>query len=47
VSYWIATGLTALAFAGIGAADLGRAPAMVAGLSHLGYPAYLATILGI
>jgi hypothetical protein len=31
----------------MGAADLGRAPAVVAGLAHLGYPAYLATILGV
>jgi len=47
VAFWLSTGLTALAFAGIGAADLGRAPAVVAGLAHLGYPAYLATLLGV
>lgn len=44
--YWTATGLSALALAGIGAADLGRAPQMVEGLAHLGYPAYFASILG-
>jgi uncharacterized membrane protein YphA (DoxX/SURF4 family) len=47
VAFWLSTALTALAFAGMGAADLGRAPAVVAGLAHLGYPAYLATILGV
>jgi uncharacterized membrane protein YphA (DoxX/SURF4 family) len=46
ISYWATTGLSALALAGIGVADLLRAPPMLAGLAHLGYPAYFATILG-
>lgn len=44
--YWASTGLGALALAGIGVADLAHAPPMIAGLTHLGYPAYVATILG-
>jgi uncharacterized membrane protein YphA (DoxX/SURF4 family) len=46
ISYWATTGLSAFALAGIGLADLMRAPQMLAGLAHLGYPAYFATILG-
>jgi hypothetical protein len=42
----LTTALTALAFAAMGAANLLHTPAMTAGLAHLGYPAYLATILG-
>ena len=44
--YWTSTGLSALALAGIGAADLAHAPKMLEGLAHLGYPPYFATILG-
>jgi len=47
VGYWITTGLVALAFAFGGVADLARFPDVVAGLAHLGYPAYLAGLLGI
>ena len=35
------------ALTAIGASDLLHAPPMMAGLKHLGYPAYFATILGI
>jgi len=44
--FWATTGLSVLALGGIGAADLARAPQMLAGLAHLGYPAYFAPILG-
>jgi hypothetical protein len=47
VSYWITTGLVALAFAFGGVADLARSPDMIAGMAHLGYPVYLASLLGI
>lgn len=47
IGYWAATGLTALAFAAGGAADLSGAPNVIAGMTHLGYPAYVATILGV
>lgn len=46
IGYWASTGLVALAFAAGGAADLLRAPDVVAGMTHLGYPGYFATILG-
>jgi hypothetical protein len=46
VGYWITTGLVALAFAFGGVADLARSPDMIAGMAHLGYPVYLAGLLG-
>ena len=46
VGYWITTGLVALAFAFGGVADLAASPDMIAGMAHLGYPAYLAGLLG-
>lgn len=46
VGYWITTGLVALAFAFGGIADLARFPDVVAAMSHLGYPAYVAGLLG-
>lgn len=46
IGYWVTTGLTGLAFAAGGAMDLVRGPEVVAGMAHLGYPAYLATLLG-
>jgi len=36
--YWASTGFAALALAAIGAADLTRAPDVIAGLADLGYP---------
>jgi len=47
VRYWVSTGFAAFALVAIGAANLLRVPAVIAGLTHLGYPAYLATILGV
>ena len=47
IIYWTATGLTVIAFAATGIANLARVPAVVEGVTHLGYPAYLATILGV
>jgi len=45
-AYLATVGLFALAMLGSAAADLFHAPALMEGLRHLGYPAYLATILG-
>jgi uncharacterized membrane protein YphA (DoxX/SURF4 family) len=47
IGYWAATGLVALAFAFGGAVDIARTPELEAGLARLGYPAYLASILGV
>jgi hypothetical protein len=46
VIYWLATALVGFGFAAGGIADLAAAPDMVAAMTHLGYPAYFATILG-
>lgn len=46
ILYWATTGLSAIALTAIGVADVARAPQMLAGLAHLGYPAYFATIIG-
>jgi hypothetical protein len=47
ILYWGSTGVAAFALTAIGIANLLRAPSVITGLIHLGYPAYLATILGI
>jgi hypothetical protein len=46
VLYWSSTALAALAFAAGGLFDLSGAPAVASTLAQLGYPAYLATLLG-
>jgi hypothetical protein len=45
--YWICTGLLVLWLIPNGVLDLMRIPGVIAGLQHLGYPAYLALILGV
>ena len=45
--YWACTGLLAATLTGIGLANLLRVPAIIDGLTHLGFPPYVATILGI
>jgi hypothetical protein len=47
IGYWVATGLVALAFAFGGAMDVARGPDVLAGMAHLGYPAYFAALLGV
>jgi hypothetical protein len=47
VGYWVSTGLVALAFAGGAVSDLLQAPEVMASLDRLGYPAYVASLLGI
>jgi uncharacterized membrane protein YphA (DoxX/SURF4 family) len=46
LGYWATTGVTAFAFGAGGAFDLSGAPDVVAVMTHLGYPAYFAAILG-
>jgi hypothetical protein len=49
-THWIyrgATALAALALTAIALGDLVRAPEIVKGLTHLGYPAYFATMIGV
>ncbi len=46
VGYWATTALVALAFGAGGVFDLMGGPQVTAGLEHLGYPPYLATLLG-
>jgi uncharacterized membrane protein YphA (DoxX/SURF4 family) len=45
-AYWIVTALVALAFLAGGLMDIGRGPAVAAIMAHLGYPLYLAALLG-
>jgi uncharacterized membrane protein YphA (DoxX/SURF4 family) len=47
IGYWAATGLTAFAFAFGGVMDVMMTPDVVAGLAHLGYPAYFGAIIGV
>jgi uncharacterized membrane protein YphA (DoxX/SURF4 family) len=46
IGYWVATALLAVAFLAGGVFDLGQSPAVGETLAHLGYPAYLALLLG-
>ncbi|HTJ40876.1 MAG TPA: DoxX family protein [Kofleriaceae bacterium] len=45
-AFWITTGLATAAFALGGVMDLARGADMEAAMAHLGYPAYLMTLLG-
>jgi hypothetical protein len=47
IAYWATTGLLALALAAGGIMDLTLAPELAASLEGLGYPLYLAAILGV
>lgn len=47
IAYWIATALVTFAMGGGGVADLMQAEDVMASLARLGYPEYLATILGV
>ncbi len=46
-AYWIATGLFCAVLLFSGVSHLSRAEWMVEGMTHLGYPVYVMTILGI
>lgn len=47
IGYWAATGLLAFAFGFGGAMDIAQPPDVLAGMAHLGYPAYFATLIGV
>lgn len=47
MGYWVTTGLVALAFLMGGVMDVMRGPDVVAAVGHLGYPLYVATLLGV
>jgi len=47
IGYWATTGLVAAGFAVGGLADLSGSAEVRAGLEHLGYPVYLAALLGV
>jgi hypothetical protein len=47
LGYWVATGLFCLAMLPGAVMDLIRAPQVMAIMQHLGYPDYVATLLGI
>ena len=47
VGYWVATALAALAFITGGAFDVARGEQVRSIMSHLGYPAYFAALLGV
>lgn len=47
LAYWILTALLALAVTGSGVFDLMAPPEFLEGLQKLGYPPYLATLLGL
>jgi hypothetical protein len=47
VGYWICTAVTALVFLSGGVFDVLRPPEVLAGMVHLGYPAYFVVILGV
>ncbi len=46
IGYWAITALVAFAVVSGGAAELARRPDNIDGLVKLGYPAYMATIIG-
>jgi uncharacterized membrane protein len=47
ITYWVATGLLCLGMLGSGIGQIIRAKEMVGIITHLGYPLYMMTILGI
>jgi uncharacterized membrane protein YphA (DoxX/SURF4 family) len=47
IAYWTTTGLVAFAFAAGGLFDVMRAPQVLETMAHLGYPAYVASLLGV
>ena len=46
ITYWIATAISAVAFAVPGVLNLAHAPHVAQDMAHLGYPSYFSTILG-
>lgn len=46
-AYWVTTAIVALVLMSGGIAQLLRRPENVEGMTHLGYPLYLSTVLGV
>jgi uncharacterized membrane protein YphA (DoxX/SURF4 family) len=46
IAYWVITVLLAVLLLSGGAAELARQPQTIAGMARIGYPGYMATILG-
>jgi uncharacterized membrane protein YphA (DoxX/SURF4 family) len=47
IGYWVATGLAAAGFAAGGAMDVAGGGQVQAIMGHLGYPLYVATLIGV
>jgi uncharacterized membrane protein YphA (DoxX/SURF4 family) len=47
IGYWVTTGLVAFVFLAGGVSDVTHAPNVMGGMTHLGYPAYFVTLLGV
>ena len=47
IAYWTTTAVIALFFIGGGAADVAQPPDVVKLITHLGYPTYFATLIGV
>ncbi|HEX4056254.1 MAG TPA: DoxX family protein [Tepidisphaeraceae bacterium] len=47
IAYWVTTGLVAFVFLSGGVGELIRPAALVKGMTHLGYPVYFVSILGV
>ncbi len=47
IAYWVVTGLVILAFAAGGFMDITRGPEVLAAMQHLGYPGYVAVLIGV
>ena len=47
IGYWVTTALVGFAFAAGGLGDLLGSPEVMGAMAHLGYPAYVASILGV
>jgi uncharacterized membrane protein YphA (DoxX/SURF4 family) len=47
IAYWTTTLILSLDFALGGVTSILRPPQVIEGMQHLGYPAYLATLLGV
>lgn len=47
IAYWVTTALTAFVFLSGGVGDLIQPASLMEGMTHLGYPAYFTTILGV
>src|SRR5258708_36360827 len=47
IVYWVSTALTAFIFLSGGVGELARPASRMQGMTHLGYPAYFVTLLGV